>query len=230
MARAGAGSHHTIMAMSFSGAYRQVTARTAAAVCRPGIDAHPHRCASTLVSPLRASYGLWIDGEEQPAAAGGTVTLTSPATGETLCSVAQGRAADMTRAIESAKLAFEDGRWSGLEGRERGRVLNKVAELLRARIPAMASMETLQTGRCRREYLAQLGRVPDWFEYHAALAQTSEGNHPPFSDPNHLCYVRRVPLGVCGLITSWNHPMVCCLVLWLRALLASHVCARMLAN
>merc|ERR1719265_129157 len=114
----------------------------------------------------------------------------------------------MRRAIDSASAAFEDGRWSGMEPRDRARILNKAAELLRDRIPHMAALETLQTGRCLREYRAQLGRVPDWYEYHAALAQTIEGNLPPFSDPDHHCYVRRVPLGVCGLITSWNHPLL----------------------
>ena len=46
------------------------------------------------------------------------------------------------------------------------------------------------------------------YEYHAALCQTIEGNLPPFSDADHHAYVRRVPLGVCGLITSWNHPLL----------------------
>merc|ERR550514_232222 len=95
-----------------------------------------------------------------------------------------------------------------MEPRDRARVLIKAAELLRKRIPHMAALETLQTGRCLREYRAQLGRVPDWYEYHAAVAQTIEGNLPPFSDDDHHAYVRRVPLGVCGLITSWNHPLL----------------------
>lgn len=55
---------------------------------------------------------------------------------------------------------------------------------------------------------AQLGRVPEWFEYHGALAQTAEGSVPPFGDPDHLCYVKRVPIGVCGLVTPWNHPLL----------------------
>lgn len=114
----------------------------------------------------------------------------------------------MKVAIDSASRAFEDGRWSGMEARDRARILIRAAELLREKIPRMARLETVQTGRCLREYVAQLGRIPDWYDYHAALAQTIEGNLPPFSDPDHHCYVRRVPLGVCGLITSWNHPLL----------------------
>ena len=68
----------------------------------------------------------------------------------------------MNRAIDSASAAFEDGRWSGMQPRDRARILNRAAELLRAEIPRMAALETLQTGRCLREYNAQLGRIPDW--------------------------------------------------------------------
>ena len=142
--------------------------------------------SATVSSQLKPSYGLWIDGKEVDAAANEKVALYNPATGDQISEVAQGRSADVNRAIDSAADAFRDGRWSGLEGRERARTLNRVASLLRERIPDMAAMETAMTGRCIREYLAQLGRVPDWFEYHAALAQTAEGNLPPFSDPDHL--------------------------------------------
>lgn len=166
------------------------------------------RSASTHHGILRDSYGLWIDGKEIPAEAGHTLNIENPATGEILSTVQEGREVDMNKAIDSASKAFEDGRWSGMQARDRGRILNKAAAILRERIPRMAKLETLQTGRCLREYNAQLGRIPDWYEYHAALCQTIEGNLPPFSDDDHHAYVQRVPLGVCGLITSWNHPLL----------------------
>ena len=53
----------------------------------------------------------------------------------------------------------------------------------------------------------QLGRLPEWFDYFAALIRTHEGTCPPFLG-NYINYVQRVPLGVCGLITPWNHPML----------------------
>ena len=53
----------------------------------------------------------------------------------------------------------------------------------------------------------QLGRLPEWFEYFAAVIRTHEGTVPPFLGP-YVNYVRRVPLGVCGLLTPWNHPML----------------------
>jgi acyl-CoA reductase-like NAD-dependent aldehyde dehydrogenase len=151
---------------------------------------------------------LWIDGTEVPAVAGARFEVRNPATGKLVANVAEGRAEDVSRAVRSASEAFNDGRWSDVDARARGRILAKAAGMLRESLEGMALLETLQTGRCLREYRAQLGRIPEWFEYHAALAQTVEDKMPPFSDKDHLAYVRRVPLGVCGLVTPWNHPLL----------------------
>ena len=157
---------------------------------------------------LRERYGLWIGGEEVPSESGEEIEVENPLDRSVLTRVAGASAADVERAVAVASEAFADGRWSGMQPSARARVLNRTAELLRERIPEMARVESLTTGRPLREYLAQLGRVPEWFEYHGALAQTAEGSLPPFGDPEHLCYVRRVPLGVCALVTPWNHPLL----------------------
>lgn len=93
--------------------------------------------------------------------------------------------------------------------RGRGQVLRKAAALLRERHDMLVDVETLCTGRPKREFQAQLGRVPEWLEYHASVAECAEGSVPPFADArDHLCLVRRRPLGVCALITPWNHPLL----------------------
>ena len=121
----------------------------------------------------------------------------------------QGSAADIDAAVASAKACHEKGEWREMGARGRGRVLRGAAALLRERLPSLVEHETRATGRPRREYEAQLGRVPEWLEYHASLAESVEGSVPPFSDAtDHLAIVRRRPLGVCGLITPWNHPLL----------------------
>ena len=70
------------------------------------------------------------------------------------------------------------GRWSKMEARDRGRILNRAAQLLRERIPEMAARETLQTGRPVREYQLQLGRVPDWCAPGSRRHGCSEGLEP----------------------------------------------------
>jgi acyl-CoA reductase-like NAD-dependent aldehyde dehydrogenase len=53
----------------------------------------------------------------------------------------------------------------------------------------------------------QLGRLPEWLEYFAAVARTYEGRVPPFKG-DMINYVKRVPLGVVAQITPWNHPLL----------------------
>ena len=91
--------------------------------------------------------------------------------------------------------------------RDRARILNRAAGLLAERIDEYARLETLQIGRPLREMRAQLARLPEWLEYFGAVAQTAEGTAPDFGE-GYLNVVRRVPLGVAGLITPWNHPLL----------------------
>ena len=155
-------------------------------------------------------WGHWIDGSEvlhaNPTAV--NTKIGSPFDGTPVCTVLAGEKADVDRAVAAAAAAHADGRWSGLPARQRARVLLKAASLLADNLGWLAEAESRQTGRCLREMRAQLGRLPEWLEHFAALAQAMEGQVPPFSDANHLNYVRRVPLGVCALITPWNHPLL----------------------
>ncbi|MCU1614559.1 MAG: hypothetical protein JWO98_2099 [Frankiales bacterium] len=150
---------------------------------------------------------LHIDGKDVPAADGGTFEVRNPADGGLLYEAAAATAADVDAAVAAARAAFDDQRWRGIRARDRARILNRAAALLAERIDDYARLETLQIGRPLREMRAQLKRLPEWLEYFAAVAQTSEGSVPDFG-PGHLNVVRRVPLGVAGLITPWNHPLL----------------------
>ncbi|MFI6350104.1 aldehyde dehydrogenase [Streptomyces sp. NPDC050560] len=150
---------------------------------------------------------LHIDGKDVAASDGASFTVASPTTGETLYDVAHATPADVDTAVTAARTAFDDRRWRGIAPRERARVLNRAAALLADRIDAYARLETLQIGRPLREMRAQLARLPEWLEYFGAVAQTAEGTVPDFG-AGHLNVVRRVPLGVAGLITPWNHPLL----------------------
>ncbi len=79
--------------------------------------------------------------------------------------------------------------------------------MLAKKLPELVTIEVDQIGRARREMTAQLGRLPEWFRYFGALARTHEDTVPPFGG-NFLNYTRRVPLGVVGHVTPWNHPLL----------------------
>lgn len=150
---------------------------------------------------------LWIDGKERPADDGGEFDVRNPATGESIYRVAHATAADVDSAVRAARDAFDDGRWRAMRARDRARILNRAAGILADRVDEYARLETSQIGRPLREMRAQLARLPEWLEYFGAVAQTSEGQVPDFGGA-YLNVVRRVPLGVAGLVTPWNHPLL----------------------
>ncbi|GAA4979010.1 aldehyde dehydrogenase [Actinopolymorpha pittospori] len=150
---------------------------------------------------------LHLGGEDVPAADGATFQVASPTSGEVLFEVAHATPSDVDHAVGLARQAFQDRRWSAQRPRDRARVLDRAAGLLADRIDELARLETLQIGRPIREMRSQLRRLPEWLEYFGALAQSAEGTMPDFG-PEHVNVVRRVPLGVAGLITPWNHPLL----------------------
>ncbi len=150
-------------------------------------------------------YPMFVGGAQVPARSGATFEVENPATGEAIASVAEGDEQDIDGAVSTAQAAFAD--WGATSGAERARVLSEAARGLGARMAELVAVEVSQTGRPVRELAAQLGRLPEWYEYFGALARTHEDTVPPFGGP-YLNYTRRVPLGVVGQITPWNHPLL----------------------
>lgn len=166
-------------------------------------------------------YELFIDGERRPARSGDIFEVENPATAETALEVARGDARDVDDAVRAARQAFSDRRWAGLRSRDRARILNRVAAAVADRIDELATLETIQIGRPLREMRSQLRRVPEWLEYFGAVAQTVEGQVPDFGG-QHVNYVVREPLGVVGLLTPWNHPLLITIKKFAAALAAGN--------
>lgn len=151
------------------------------------------------------TFGLYIDGAFRPAASGRAMAVLNPKDGRPIAEVAEGDAADIEIAIDAAARALKI--WQAVPGAVRGDIMHKAADLLAERMAALVTAEVDQTGRPRREMEAQLGRLPEWFRYFGAVARIHEDTVPPFGG-NFLNYTRRVPLGVVGLVTPWNHPLL----------------------
>ncbi|TFK55538.1 aldehyde dehydrogenase [Heliocybe sulcata] len=135
------------------------------------------------------------------------IPVVNPATGEDLCTVVSASPTDVKATIQYAHIVYQAGVWSHASAHHRSTVLSRLAQALQARVPEFAELETLQTGRAIREMRAQLGRLPEWLEYYAALLRTHQAYVPPTQGPL-LNYVQRVPLGVVALITPFNHPLL----------------------
>src|SRR5918997_3841632 len=152
------------------------------------------------------TFGLWIGGREVPAAGGATFEVENPATGRTAYRVAHGAEPDVDAAVAAARRAAA-GPWPAMHPRERARILRRAAELLLERADEIAELETRAIGRPLREMRQQVRRAPEWLEFFASAAETHEDVVTPASG-KVLNYVRRVPVGVVGQITPWNHPLL----------------------
>ncbi len=128
-----------------------------------------------------------------------------PATGEVLALVQAAGPAAVEQAVEAAAKA--QAGWAALTGTERGRVLKRAAELLRARNQALAEIETRDTGKPISETAAvDVLSGADCLEYFAGLASGLAGEHVDLG-PTAFGYTRREPLGVVAGIGAWNYPL-----------------------
>ena len=150
---------------------------------------------------------LLIGGVRRPAADGATFSVANPATGGDLALVAKAGFADLELAVATAERAFTSGVWSGVSASDRGKVLLRVAALLRERAEEFAWAEVRQAGHTIEDARWEAGAMADVFEYYAGAADKHLGAVVPTQDAG-LGLVLRVPVGVCGLIVPWNFPML----------------------
>ncbi len=155
----------------------------------------------TLYAPL------FVDGAWSAASNGATLEVRNPADGTVLGTLAAATAADVDRAVQAAAGAFEAGVWRDAGAQERARVLNRFADLFESELEGFFALETRNNGRPVGETRAQIGRLPSFYRYNAALALTARSALIPIEGP-YLHYTQRVPLGVAALLSSFNHPLM----------------------
>jgi acyl-CoA reductase-like NAD-dependent aldehyde dehydrogenase len=148
-----------------------------------------------------------IGGEPAAAADGGSLDVRNPATGEVIATTPDGGAADVDRAVRAARHAFDDGPWPRMERAERSQALHRFADRIDDRLDDLFRLETRNNGRPLRETRAQVGRLSEWFRYNAALLLADRTHVVPMPGP-YVNYLLRHPLGVCGLLTPFNHPLM----------------------
>ena len=160
--------------------------------------------AAGLTFPTQA----FIDGAFRPAKSGAIFDTIDPATGKVLAKVAACGAEDVDFAVEKARDAFEDGRWSRLHPGERKEVLIRLAKLIRRNARELAVMESLDSGKtiydCETVDVPETIHVIKW---HAELIDKIYDQVSPASD-NHIAMVVREPVGVVGLVLPWNFPLL----------------------
>ncbi|MFM8775091.1 MAG: aldehyde dehydrogenase family protein, partial [Actinomycetota bacterium] len=153
---------------------------------------------------------LYIDGQWVPAAEGGTREIRCPADGQLVRVVDEATAVDTDRAIMAARHSFDDGRWSEVPFTERAQLLLRVADLLERDVDDIARAESLDTGKRMVESQYDVADVVRCFRYFAGLAAGDSvgGRVVDAGNPDVRSRVDYEPVGVCGLITPWNYPLL----------------------
>ena len=149
-------------------------------------------------------YTQFIDGAISTSSNRESWINYNPANNNPLGEVYQANNQDIEAAVNSSEKAFQI--WKTKTGAERGRVLLKTADVLRARLEKIAFLETQDVGKPISESLAvDISSAADALEYFGGMAA---GIHGAFFDlKNAFGYTRPEPLGICAGIGAWNYPI-----------------------
>ncbi|MFC8615257.1 aldehyde dehydrogenase family protein [Micromonospora purpureochromogenes] len=154
---------------------------------------------SRSVVDLKASYGLFVDGEFVDPTDGGTFKSINPASEEVLAEVAEAGAQDVDRAVRAARAAYEKV-WGPMPGRDRAKYLYRIARIIQERSRELAVLESLDNGKPIKESRdVDLPLVAAHFFYYAGWADKLPyaGFGP---DPK--------PVGVAAQVIPWNFPLL----------------------
>jgi betaine-aldehyde dehydrogenase len=153
-------------------------------------------------------YQLWINGKEVPSGSGKKFDRKSPSHGVVVGEYAQADAADVDVAVHAARKAFDGGPWPWTPGAERMKVLLRAAELIREQKEELALIETLESGKPISQARDEVDWTVDLWEYAASLCRNLHGDTYNALGKSMLGLVVREPIGVVGMVTPWNFPLL----------------------
>jgi acyl-CoA reductase-like NAD-dependent aldehyde dehydrogenase len=151
------------------------------------------------------SRGHLIGGEQVPAASGETFESLDPTMAQPLATLALGGSEDVDRAVAAARAALPA--WRELDPYERGRILQRLADLIEEHADELTDVEARDAGKLRGEAARDIDRAVRTWTYYAGWPTKITGTTNP-ADPGVFSYTLREPVGVVGVITPWNFPLV----------------------
>ncbi len=135
-------------------------------------------------------------------------TIINPYNQEVIAKVTESNETDTKAAIQAARKAFDNGDWPNLPATERGQIVHKIADLIERDKEELAELESLDTGKTLEESRWDMDDIAGVFRYYAEIADKDGGEMIASPIPNTTSKVVKEPVGVCGLITPWNYPLL----------------------
>lgn len=149
---------------------------------------------------------LVVDGKQIPAADDRTFTVLDPSNGTPIAEVALAGPADVDQAVAAARAAFTAPEWARMRSADRGRLLNRIAQAIRAEAEQLARLESRDVGKPLGQAKADVEAAARYFEFYAGVADKLGGSTIPLG-PGLLDYTVREPIGVSGQIIPFNYPL-----------------------
>lgn len=150
----------------------------------------------------------FIDGQFVESKSGKVITKTSSYSGDDLSGISACDEIDIDKAVKAAKTAFESGIWSNLQPIERKSIILKLATLMEENRDELAILDTMETSRAYKNYYYD--SIPKAIETLRYFAESIDKYYDVAIPPrkNSFATITREPLGVVGIITPWNDPLV----------------------
>ncbi|MFZ4757872.1 MAG: NAD-dependent succinate-semialdehyde dehydrogenase [Burkholderiaceae bacterium] len=147
----------------------------------------------------------WIDGQWIEADSGAVFAVTDPASGETICEVADLGAAETRRAIDAAARALPA--WRARTAKDRGAVLRRWFDLIVAHTEDLALLMTREQGKPLAESRGEVAYGASFIDWFAEEGKRAYGDVIPTVGTDRRLLVVKQPIGVCAAITPWNFPI-----------------------
>ena len=145
--------------------------------------------------------GAWVKGDR-----GEPIDVLNPSNNETIFQLFPASDAQVDEAVASCWRAFHDPSWSKMPALDRGKLITKLAGLMREHAETLARLEAINTGIPIRESRLESASSARHFEYFAGWSGKVAGSAQPLMN-DRLMYSTREPLGVVAIIVPWNTPL-----------------------
>ncbi len=154
------------------------------------------------------TFQMLIDGRWAEAEHRERFQSISPAHDIAVASYPIAEASDVDAAVAAARRAFDEGPWPRMAGAERARLLHRTADAVRANLDELALLEVLESGKPITQARGEMEATADLWDYAATLARHVYGDAYNTLGSDKLGFVFREPVGVVGMITPWNFPLL----------------------
>ncbi len=156
------------------------------------------------------TYQMLIDGQWVAAKSGDTFKRLNPANGDLVGTYPLADTVDVDIAVDAARRAFDSGSWSNAPVKQRHDVLRKVADTLRTQMVPIGTLLAQEVGRPIGMAIAEVAMAADVFEYFAGVSLDMKGESITQFAPDAVGLTVHEPVGLVGVITPWNFPLLLC--------------------